>query len=64
MIDELREALIDCVNQACQVRVDGDKTIVDHEYLGTYESALDLLERMGYAKHIGGREYELYWVKQ
>jgi len=64
MFDEVLEALINTVNQACQVKVEDGKWIMDHMALSTYEDALFLLERMGYAREIGHRQYELFWVKQ
>ena len=61
---ELIEALIDCVNQACQESYTPGCVIVDHGCISSYKDALWLLEKLGYARDIGRRRYELYWEPQ
>lgn len=64
--DELLEALLDCVNQACQVGYDRatEACYVEHRFLSTYEDALDLLEKLGHARDMGKTRYLLIWPEK
>lgn len=61
--DELLNALLDVVNQACQVEYIDGKCLVHHDYLSAYEDAIVLLERLGHAKRVPGqfKRWELVW---
>lgn len=52
LIDEAREAVFDCFNQACQVKFDHetDRAEYDHHCLSSYERAQDLLLKWGMIK--------------
>ena len=66
--EELIETILDCVNQGCEHERDrySDDTalvrrdLVGHQYMSTYESAFDVLERCGHLEYIDeGR----YWAR-
>lgn len=54
--DELLNALCDMVQRACWT----DTGELDHMCSGTYEGAIELLERLGKVEPLGGRLYR--WV--
>jgi len=48
----LLNALLDVLNQSCQVNVMSQKFYWSHHCLSAYEDAFNLLERYGYLKRI------------
>lgn len=60
---ELTGALLDVINQTCQVRFVDGRCIVDPLHSSAYIGALELLERLGIVKKVHGwkRRWELMW---
>ena len=63
---ELLEALLEVVNQSCQVGYDHEKKIAVVDPMGsaTYEGAIELLERLGYATALGKCRWQLVWPRE
>jgi len=58
----LQEALLDVINQACQVDITEEQyCVVSDLALSAYEDAIDLLEELGLVKCIPGKLLQIKW---
>lgn len=60
---ELLECLVDVIYQSCSVMDKDGKVgtgLVESQYISAYEHALDLLERLGYARKTD-KGHQLVW---